>query len=219
MRVFGMVLLCETLCSFAPLLAPCSPHLPRPASSFCPSCVSVCPVVFFFSWSRSLLLPRAPRVPPALLRATPVPLPCAPSLACLPSHSPSRCQPCLYVCPPCLCRAVTRVSHPRALPLPLSLAPTLSPGCSLGPCLSPHPGCLAPCVCVWGGVYMWSGLWPCPRSGMAVGCLRTMSHRMCRMNTGRTPGRRLWNSCRCICIVEPSRIDKVRTRLHLVGVP
>ena len=54
---------------------------------------------------------------------------------------------------------------------------------------------------------------------MAVGCLRTMSGRMCRMNTERTPGRRLSNSRRCICIVEPSRLDKDRTPLHLVGVP
>ena len=219
MRVFGMVLLCETLCSFAPLLAPCSPHLPRPASSMCPSCVSTCPVVVFFFFE--VALPAAPARPacaPCSFPCYPVPLPCAPSLACLPSHSPSRCRPCLYVCPPCLYRAVTRVCHPRALPLPLPLAPTLSPGCSLGPRLSPHPCCLAPCV-GGGGVYLWSGLWPCPRSGMAVGCLRTMSHRMCRMNTERTPGRRMSNSRRCICIVEPSRIDQVRTPLHLLGVP
>ena len=91
-----------------------------------------CFFLFFVPCSSSPLLPRALRVPPALLRATPVPLPCAPSLACLPSHPPSRCQPCLYVCPPCRCRAVTCVCHPRALPLPLPLAPTLSPG-------PPHP--------------------------------------------------------------------------------
>ena len=162
MRVNGMVFLCETLCSFAPSLAPCSLHLPRPASSMCPSCVSACPVVCFFfvvPCFCSLLLPRALRVPSALLRVTLVPLPCAPSLACLPSHSPSRCRPCPHVCPPCPCSAVTRVCHSRALPLPLPLAPTLSPGCSLGPRLSPHPGCPAPCA--GGGVYLWSALWPC----------------------------------------------------------
>ena len=165
-----MVLLCETLCSFAPSLAPCSPHLPRPVSSLCPSCVSACPAAVFFlvPCSRSFLLPPALRVPPDPLRATLVPLPCAPSLACLPSHSPSRCQPCLYVCPPCLCRAVTRVCHPRAQPLPLPLAPTLSPGCSLGPRLSPHPGCLVRCVCVGGGVsVVWTGALYPPCAGDA----------------------------------------------------
>ena len=140
---------------FPPPPAPCLPYVPF-------LCVRLSCCCCFFFWvlcSRSLLLPRALRVPLALLCATLVPLPCAPSLACLPSHSPSRCPPCLYVCPPCLCRTVTRVCHPRALPLPLPLAPTLSPGCSLGPRLSPHPGCLAPCM--GGGVYLWSGLWPC----------------------------------------------------------
>ena len=46
---------------------------------------------------------------------------------------------------------------------------------------------------------------------MAVGFLRTMSHRMCRRNTERTSGRRLSNSRRCICTVKPSRIDQLRT--------
>ena len=111
-----------------------------------PVCPPVLPWFFCFLRSRSLLLPRALRVTSALLRVTLVPLPCAPSLACLPSHSPSRSRPCLHVYPPCPCIAVTRVCHSCALPLPLPFAPTLSPGCSLSPRLSPHPGCLAPCV-------------------------------------------------------------------------
>ena len=202
------------------LVGPLFPRPPAPCLLYVPFlCVRLSCCCCFFPCSRSLLLPHALRVPPALLRATPVPLPCAPSLACLLSYSPSHCRPCLYVCLSCLCRAVTRVCHPRALPLPLPLAPTLSPGSSLGPRLTPHPGCLAPCVWAGGGVYLWTGLWPCPRSGMAVGCLLNMSHRMCRMNTEEAPGRRLSNSCSCICIVEPSRIDKVRTPPHLVGVP
>ena len=145
--------------SLCALVGPLFPHLPRPASSMCPSCVSACPaVVFFFVvlCSRSLLLPRALRVPSALLCITLVPLPCAPSLACLPSHSPSRCRPCLHVCPPCPCSAVTHVCHSRALHLPLPLAPTLSPGCSLGPRLSPLPGCLAPCVGGGGVSVVWT---------------------------------------------------------------
>ena len=144
---------------------------------------------------RSQLLPRALGVPPALLRATPVPLPCAPSLACLSSYSPSRCRPCQYFCPPCLSRAVDRVCYQRALPLPLPLAPTLFPGVSptlvlpRSPSLTPS---WLPCaLCVGGGVYLRTGLWPCPRTGMAVGFLRTRSHRMCQKNTERTSGKRL----------------------------
>ena len=66
MRVIGMVLLCETLCSFAPSLAPCSPHPPRPVSSLCPSCVSACPaaVVFFGSVLAILAAPARPACAP-----------------------------------------------------------------------------------------------------------------------------------------------------------
>ena len=193
---------------FPPPPAPCLLYVSLP-------CVRL-PCCFFFPCSCSPLLPRALRVPPALLRATPVPLPCAPSLACLPSHSPSRCRPCLYICPPCLSRAVTRVCQTPALPLPLPVAPTLFPGVSptlvlpRSPSLTPS---WLPCA-LWGGggMYLRTGLWPCPRTGMAVGFLHTMSHRMCRTNTERTAVRRLSNSLRCICTVEPSRIDQLRTR-------
>ena len=143
------------------LVGPLCPPTPAPYLLFAPFlCVGPsCRCFFFFSCSRSLLLPRALRVTSALLRVTLVPLPCAPSLACLPSHSPSGSRPCLHVCPLCPCIAVTRVCHSCALPLPLPLAPTLSPGCSLGPRLSPPPGCLAPCVGGGGGLY-WSGVYP-----------------------------------------------------------
>ena len=189
----------ETLSSFAPLLAPCSPHLPRPASSSCPSWVSACSavVVFFLlvsPYSRSLLLPRALRVPPALPRATPVSQPCAPSFPLLPSHSPSRCRPCLYVCPLCLSRAVTRVCHPRALPLPLSVAPTLFPGVSPTLVFSRSPSLTSswlPYALCGGGGCLRTGLWPCPRRGMDVGFLSTMSHSIFQRNTERTTVRRL----------------------------
>ena len=74
------VSLCETRCSFAPLLAPFFPPLPRPAPSVCPSLVSCQPLLFFFMspWLRSPLLPHALRVPAVLLRATPVSPPRAP---------------------------------------------------------------------------------------------------------------------------------------------
>ena len=141
------MLLCERHC--VPL-RPRWPPVPPTSHALPPLCaLPVYPPVlplFFFLRSRSLLLLRPLRVTSALLRVTLVPLPGAPSLACLPSHSPSRIRPCVHVYPPCPCIAVTRVCHSCALPLPLPLAPTLSPGCSLSPRLSPHPACLAPCV-------------------------------------------------------------------------
>ena len=216
MWVIGMVLLCERHCvPLCPWWPPVPPN-PRalPPLHVLPVCPPVLLLFFFFSCSRSPLLPRALRVPPALLRATTVPLPCAPSLACLPSHSASRCRPCLYVCPPCLSRAVTHVCHPRALPLPLPVAPTLFPGSSPTLVLPRSPSLTPPwlpCALCGGGGYLWTGLWPCPRTGMAVGFLRTMSLRMCQRNTERTSVRRLSNSLRCICTVEPSRIDQLRT--------
>ena len=220
MRVIGMVFLCDRHC--VPL-CPCWPPVPPTSRALPPlGVLPVCPPVLLLLFflvspcSRSPLLPRALCVPPALLCATLVPQLGAPSLARLPSHSPSRCRPCLYVCPPCLSSAVSRVCHACALAVPLSVAPTLFPGLSptlvfpRSPSLTPS---WLPCaLCVWGGVYLRTGLWPCLRTGMAVGFLRTMSHRICRRNTERTTVRRLSNSLRCICTVEPSRIDQLRTR-------
>ena len=108
-------------------------------------------------WSRSSLLTRALRVPPALLRASPASPPCAPSYACFPSHPPALCRSCLFFSdhPLCLCRAFTRVCHARALPLPLSVVPTLSPSGS--PTLVFFPQSLSlsspemPSFTVWGG--------------------------------------------------------------------
>ena len=139
----------------------------------------LCCFFFMSPCSRSPLLPGAMRVPPAPLRATPVSPPRAPSLACLPSHSPSCSRPCLYVCPPRVSRAVTRVCHPRALRLPLSVVPTLFPGVSSVPSV-PVSHLILDALCpVWvGGVYLRTGLWPCLRTGMAVGFLRPMSHRI-----------------------------------------
>ena len=177
MRVIRMVLHCERHCG---LLRPCWPPVPPSSRALPPLRVfPVCPpvllLVYFFLVSpclRSPLLPRALRVSPALLCAIPVLQPRALSLARLPPQSPSRSRPSLYVSPPCLSRAVTRVCHPRALPPPYSVAPNLFFGvssilCTLGPRLSPHPGCLVRvCVCV-GGVYLrtrlWPRLWPCQR--------------------------------------------------------
>ena len=100
------------------LVGPLCPPLPTPCLLYAPFlCVRPsCRCFLFFLCSRSSLLPRALRVTSALLRVTLVPLPCAPSLACPPSHSPSRSRPCLHVCPPCPCIAVTHVCHSCALP-------------------------------------------------------------------------------------------------------
>ena len=181
----------ETLCSFVPLLAPCSPHLPRPAPSTCPSCVPACSAVVFFPFVFAL----SPA--PARPACAPCSSPCHPCPAALrrltrlsPPPSPSRCRPCLHVCPPCLSRAVTHVCHPRALPLPLPVTPTffprVSPSLVLPQSPSLTPSWLPCALCGGGGVYLRTGLWPCPRTGMAVGFLRTMSNRMCRRNTETT---------------------------------
>ena len=162
MRVIGMVLLCEPFCSFAPSLAPCSPLLPRPASSLCPSCVSACPAVFFFGSVLAFL--AAPARPacalcfslcypgPAALRPLSrlSPLPFSFSLSTLsvrlPSLSVPRCHSC--VPPSCSTPAPPPRPYPSLWVLPWS--PPLTP--------SWLPGALC-----WGGggVYLWSGLWPC----------------------------------------------------------
>ena len=164
-------------------------------------------LLFFFLvlCSRSLLLPRAMRVTSALLCVSLVSLSCAPSLACLPSHSSSRSRPCLHVCPPCLSIAVTRVCHSCALPLPLPLAPTLSPGCSLGPRLSPHPGCLAPCV--EGGAQ----LVRCVPATELQPCLPHDPHRLLSSMIVRVTQTVLCSSS------LPSSLDRVRVGLLLQG--
>ena len=193
---------------------------------------------FFFPCSRSPLLLRALRVPPALLRATPVPLPSAPSLACLPSHSPARCRPCLYVCPPCLSRPVTRVCHPHALPLPLPVAPTLFPGVS--PTLVLHrsssltPSWLPCALCGGGGGVSadwtvappedWHGRWfpthhepPHVPKEQRENVRETLVefpslHLHCGAQSHRPAADQSPHS-------DPARSPRVHTSLHLAGVP
>ena len=141
MRVFGMVLLCETMCSFAPSLAPCSPHLPRPASSMCLSRVSACPAVVFFFCGSVLTLLAAPARPacalcsssccpgPAALRPLSrlSPLPFSFSLSTLPARLPSlsvqRCHLCVSLACP------TPAPPPRPYPFTwvLPRSPPLTP--------------------------------------------------------------------------------------------
>ena len=187
---------------------PFLPPVPPSSRALPPLCVlPVCPPV--------LQLPRALRVPPSLLRATPVPLPCVPlsrlsplpfsfSLSTLPVRLPSLSEPRCHSCVPPACS--TPAPPPRPYPFPWGLPHPSAPSVPVS-----HPILVAVCPVGGGGGYLRTGLWPCPRTGMAVGFLRTMSHRMCRRNTERTSGRRLSNSLRCICTVEPSRIDQLRT--------
>ena len=199
-----------------PLLTPCSPHLPRPAPSTCPSCVSACSAVVFFSVfalsaapARPACAPCSPPCYPCPAALRPLtrlsPLPFSFSLSTLPVRLPSLSEPRCHSCVPPACS--TPAPPCRPYPFPWGVP---QPWGSRSPRLSPHPGCLVPCVGE-GGVYLRTGLWPCRRTGMAVGFLRTMSHHMCRRNTERTSVRRLSNSLRCICTVEPSRIDQLLT--------
>ena len=156
----------------APLLAPCSPHLPRPASSLCPSCVFARPAVVFFFLvlcSRSLLVPRALRVPSALLRVTLVPLPCAPSLAppplpfsfsqsTLPARLPSLSVHRCHSSVPLVCPTPAPPSRPYPFPWVLPRSPPLTPSWLLG------------ALCGGGGLN-WSGVYPPLSSSRA--CLTT----------------------------------------------
>ena len=143
---------------------------------------------------------------PAALRPLSPPslLPFSFSLSTLPVRQPSLSEPrCHCVPPACSTPAPPRCPYPFSWGLPHPSAPLVPVS---------HPILVALCPMVGGGGYLRTGLRPCPRTGMAVGFLRTMSHRMCRRNTERSSGGRMSNSLCCGCTVEPSRIDQLRTR-------
>ena len=240
--------LCEKHC--VPLRL-CWPPVPRTSRAPPPLRVlPVCPAVLFFVVVPVFPLSAAPARPacapcsspcypcPAALRplTRPSPLPFSFSQSTLPVRLPSlselRCHSC--VPPACSTPAPLRHRYPfPCAPPPLVFTLSLSLTASWLPCA----------LCVWGGVYLRTGLWPCPRTVMAVGFLRTMSLGIFGRNTGRTTVRRLSDSLRCICTVELSRIDqprrccteviqsdqspqsdqawspRVHTSLHLAGVP
>ena len=210
------------------LVGPLFPPPPAPCLLFVPFlCVCLfcccCSLVFCSVFAHPAAPARPacapcspPRYPcPAALR--PLfrlsPLPFSFSLWTLPVRLPSLSEPRCHWCVPPVCS--TPAPPPRPYPFPWGLPHPSAPSVPVS-----HPILVVLCP-VWGGggLYLRTGLWPCPWTGMAVGFLRTMSHRMCRRNTERTSGRRSSNSRCCICTVEPSRIDKVRTPLHLAGVP
>ena len=105
------------------------------------------------------------------------PLPFSFSLSTLPVRLPSLSEPRCHSCEPPACS--TPVPPPRPYPFPWGLPHPSAPSVHVS-----HPILVALCP-VWGGggVYLRTGLWPCPRTGTAVGFLRTMSHRICRRNT------------------------------------
>ena len=209
MRVIGMVLLCERHC--VPL-CPCWPPVPPTSSALPPLRV----LLFFFPVFALAVAPARPACAPCSFPCYPCPaaprpltrlspLPFSFSLLTLPVHLPSLSEPRCYSCVPPACS--TPAPPCRPYPFPWGLPHPSAPSVPVS-----HPILVALCpVCV-GGVYLRTGLCPCPRTGMAIGFPRTMSHRICRRNTGRTSVRRLSNSLRCICTVEPSRIDQLRTR-------
>ena len=134
------------MCSLAPLLAPCSPHLPRPASSMCPSCVSACPAVLFCS---VFAVPAAPA-----------------RLACAPCSSP--CYPC-----PAALRPLSRLSPLRfsfSLPVPL---PSLSVPCChscVPPACSPPAPPPRPYPFPWGLPYPSAPLVPASHPILVAWC-------------------------------------------------
>ena len=131
-------------------------------------------------------------------------LPFSFSLLSLPERLPFLSEPRCHSCVPPACSTPA----PPLCPYPFtwSLCHPSAPSVPVS-----HSILVALCPVCGVGVYLRTGLWPCPRTGMAVGFLRTMSHRMCRRNTERTSGRRLSNYRRCICTLQPSLIDQLRT--------
>ena len=223
-----------------PLLAPCSPHLPRPGSSMCPSCVSACSAVVFFC--SVFALPAAPARPayapcsspcypsPAALRPLSrlSPLPFSFSLStlpvCLPSLSEPRCHSC--------------VPAPRALPLPLPLAPTLFPGVSTtlvlprSPSLTPSWLPCALCVCGGGVSADWTvalpedghGRWfpthheppHVPREHRENVRETLVEFPSLHLHCGAQPHRPAADQRPHL---DPARSPRVHTSLHLAGAP
>ena len=215
-----MVPLCERHC--VPL-CPCWPPVPPTSRALPPLRVlPVCPPIllpfFFFVFALSAALARPACAPcsspcypcPAALRPLTrlSPLPFSFSLSTLPVCLPSLSEPRCHLCVPHACSTLAppRRPYPFLWGLPHPSAPSVPVS---------HPILVPLCPVCGGGLYLRTGLWPCPRTGMAVGFLRTMSQRMCRRNTERTSGRRLSNSLRCICSVEPSRTDQLQTRASI----
>ena len=122
------------MCSFAPLLAPCSLHLLRRASSTCPSWMSCPPFLLFFfgvpvvALSAALARPAcAPcsslynpchAAPRPLTRPSPLPFPV--SQPTLPVRLPSLFEPRRHSCVPPACSTPAPLCRPHPFPWCLS---------------------------------------------------------------------------------------------------
>ena len=120
------------------LVGPCSPHLPRPASSMCPSCVSACLVVVFFFLVGFPAAPVRPASAPCsspcypcpaalrpLFRLSPLSFPF--SLSTLPVRLPSLSVPRRHSCVPPACSTPAPPPRPYPFPWVLPRSPPLTP--------------------------------------------------------------------------------------------
>ena len=167
--------LCEGHC--VPL-CPCWPPVPPTSRALPPLRVlSVCPpvlVMFFFGVPVFALsaAPARPACPPCcspcypcpaaprpLTRVSPFPFPF--SLSTLPVRLPSLSEPRCHSCVPPACS--TPAHHGRPYPFPWGLPYPSVPSVPVS-----HPILVALCPVWGGGVYLRTGLWPCPRTGMAA---------------------------------------------------
>ena len=221
-----------------PLLAACSPHLPRPASSMCPSCVSACSAVFFFGSVFALLAaPLRPACAPCpspcypcpaalrpISRLSPLPFSC--SLSTLPVRLPSLSEPRCHSCVPPSCS--TPAPPPRPYPFPWGLPILVLPR---SPSLTTS---WLPCaLCVGGGVSAdwtvalhedWHGRWFAThhepphvpkehRENVRETLVEFPSlHLHCGAQPHRPAADQRPHS-------DPARSPRVHTSLHLAGVP
>ena len=233
MRVIGMAFLCVRQC--APL-RPCRPPVPPTSRALPPLRVLPWCLVRLFCcfFLVALRCSRAPCVCPLFFSAPP--LSCRPASPHSPVSHPMLCgssDPACFVRLPSLSVPRFHSCVPPACSTPAPLCrPYPSPWCLSQITVIPSvpvshliPEALSP---VWGGgvLYLRTGLWPCPRTGMtlAVGFLRTMSHRIFRRNTEGTT--ELRTSLCCICTVDQRRLaeetscgDSVRSYSNQTRAP
>ena len=223
-----------------PLLPPCSPHLRRPASSKCPSCVSACSAVVVFFCS-VFSLPAAPARPACAPCSSPCypcpaalcplsrlsPLPFSFSLSTLPVRLPSLSEPRCHSCVPPACS--TSAPPPCPYPFPWGIPHPSAPSVPIS-----HPILVALCP-VWGGGAVsaewtvaspedWHGRWfPTHHEPLHV----PKEHRenvretlvefpSLHLHCGAQPHRTAADQRPHL---DPARSPRVHTSLHLAGVP
>ena len=189
---------------FCALVGSLFPPPPAPCLLYVPFlCVRLSSCCFFFVFALLAAPARSACAPcsspcyacPAALRPLSrlSPLPFSFSLSALPVRLPSLSVPRCHSCVPPACSTPAPPPRPYPFAWVLPRSPPLTPSCL--------PGAL----CVGGGCIC----------GLDCGPVPTMR----RMNAERTSGRRLSNSRRCICIVEPSCIAKGSHSVALRSCP